>query len=81
MCLFIGDLLYLDQFRLICVMLIKFSFYTAVVTFGFSPASYTVDESVGVVNLGVSFLEGSFGSAPISVRLLLDTTNDTAQGQ
>lgn len=56
-------------------------FSTAVVRFGFNPVSYSEDESIGSVNLGVSFLEGSFGGAAISVQLSLDTTSDTAQGE
>lgn len=60
-------------------MLLFFS--SAVVRFGFNPVSYSEAESVGSVNLGVAFLEGSFGNAPISVQLSLNTASGTAQGE
>ena len=55
--------------------------HPAVVRFGFNPDSYSEAESAGSVNLGVSFLEGNFGSAPISVQLSLNTASGTAQGE
>ena len=49
--------------------------------FGFNPDNYSEPESAGTVDIGVSFLMGSFGTAPISVQLLLETSDGTAQGQ
>ena len=52
-----------------------------VVEVGFSPDEYSILESEGSVDLGVSVIMGSFGTAPISVRLMFETTSGTAEGE
>ena len=52
-------------------------FLYSVITIGFNPASYTVAESAGSVNVTVNILNGTLAR---DVHVLLMTTNGTATG-
>ena len=48
--------------------------------FGFNTDNYSEPESSETVDIGVSFLMGNLGTAPISVQLSVETIDGTAQG-